>query len=227
MIKGIHRALQDGETTLGITSQIIMCFLRHLSEDSAIETLKQALPYKEFIVGVGLDSSEQGYPPEKFTRVFKMAKEHGFLTVAHAGEEGPAQNIVDAIELLGVSRVDHGVRCVESDELVARLIETKMPLTVCPLSNIKLCVFDDMSQHNIVSLLRKGVAVTINSDDPAYFGGYMTDNFKAVSEAHDMTHQELAQFTVNAIDASFIDEAMKRDYRSKVADYVARFSDVD
>lgn len=140
VIKGIHRALQDGETTLGITSQIIMCFLRHLSEDSAIETLKQALPHKDLIVGVGLDSSEQGHPPEKFARVFKMAKEHGFLTVAHAGEEGPAQNIVDAIELLGVSRVDHGVRCVESDELVASLIETKMPLTVCPLSNIKLCI---------------------------------------------------------------------------------------
>ncbi|MDA0108375.1 adenosine deaminase [Vibrio sp. La 4.2.2] len=224
VIKGIHRALQDGETTLGITSQIIMCFLRHLSEDSAIETLKQALPHKDLIVGVGLDSSEQGHPPEKFARVFKMAKEHGFLTVAHAGEEGPAQNIVDAIELLGVSRVDHGVRCVESDELVARLIETKMPLTVCPLSNIKLCVFDDMSQHNIVSLLRKGVAVTINSDDPAYFGGYMTDNFKAVSEAHDMTYQELAQLTINAIDASFIDESMKREYRSRVIDYVARFS---
>ncbi|WP_240205569.1 adenosine deaminase [Vibrio sp. CyArs1] len=224
VIKGIHRALQDGETTLGITSQIIMCFLRHLSEDSAIETLKQALPHKDLIVGVGLDSSEQGHPPEKFARVFKMAKEHGFLTVAHAGEEGPAQNIVDAIELLGVSRVDHGVRCVESDELVASLIETKMPLTVCPLSNIKLCVFDDMSQHNIVSLLRKGVAVTINSDDPAYFGGYMTDNFKAVSEAHDMTHQELAQLTINAIDASFIDESMKREYRSRVIDYVARFS---
>ncbi len=224
VIKGIHRALQDGEATLGITSQIIMCFLRHLSEDSAIKTLKQALPHKDLIVGVGLDSSEQGHPPEKFVRVFKMAKEHGFLTVAHAGEEGPAQNIVDAIELLGVSRVDHGVRCVESDELVARLIETKMPLTVCPLSNIKLCVFDDMSQHNIVSLLRKGVAVTINSDDPAYFGGYMTDNFKAVSEAHEMTHQELAQLTINAIDASFIDESTKREYRSRVADYVARFS---
>ncbi|MCY9870686.1 adenosine deaminase [Vibrio barjaei] len=223
VIKGIHRALQDGETTLGMTSQIIMCFLRHLSEDSAIETLKQALPYKDLIVGVGLDSSEQGHPPEKFARVFKMAKEHGFLTVAHAGEEGPAQNIVDAIELLGVSRVDHGVRCVESDELVARLIETKMPLTVCPLSNIKLCVFDDMSQHNIVSLLRKGVAVTINSDDPAYFGGYMTDNFKAVSEAHEMTHQELAQLTINAINASFIDESTKREYRSRVANFVARF----
>jgi adenosine deaminase len=223
VIKGIHRALQDGETTLGMTSQIIMCFLRHLSEDSAIETLKQALPHKDLIVGVGLDSSEQGHPPEKFARVFKMAKEHGFLTVAHAGEEGPAQNIVDAIELLGVSRVDHGVRCVESDELVARLIETKMPLTVCPLSNIKLCVFDDMSQHNIVSLLRKGVAVTINSDDPAYFGGYMTDNFKAVSEAHEMTHQELAQLTINAINASFIDESTKREYRSRVANFVARF----
>jgi adenosine deaminase len=220
VVKGIVRALKDGQQKLEISSQLIMCFLRHLSEEAAIQTLKQAIPYKEHIVGVGLDSSEQGHPPEKFARVFEMAREHGFLTVAHAGEEGPAQNITDAISMLGVSRVDHGVRCVEDEVLVAQLIETKMPLTVCPLSNIKLRVFDDMQAHNIVELLRKGVAVTINSDDPAYFGGYMTDNFIAVSQAHLMTHQELAQFTFNAIDASFISDAHKQALRTKVTDYL-------
>lgn len=220
VVKGIVRALKEGQQKLEISSQLIMCFLRHLSEEAAIETLKQAILYKEYIVGVGLDSSEQGHPPEKFARVFEMAREHGFLTVAHAGEEGPAQNIADAISKLGVSRVDHGVRCVEDEALVAQLIETKMPLTVCPLSNIKLRVFDDMQEHNIVELLRKGVAVTINSDDPAYFGGYMTDNFIAVSQAHLMTHQELAQFTFNAIDASFISDAHKQALRIKVTDYL-------
>lgn len=220
VIKGIVSALKDGQQKLEISSQLIMCFLRHLSEEAAIETLKQAMPYKDDIVGVGLDSSEQGHPPEKFARVFEMAREHGFLTVAHAGEEGPAQNIIDAISMLGVSRVDHGVRCVDNEALVAQLIESKMPLTVCPLSNIKLRVFDDMKDHNIVELLRKGVAVTINSDDPAYFGGYMTDNFVAVSQAHLLTHEELAQFTLNAIDASFIGDTQKQAYRKKVTDYL-------
>lgn len=220
VIKGIVRALKDGQQKLEISSQLIMCFLRHLSEEAAIETLKQAIPYKDDIVGVGLDSSEQGHPPEKFARVFEMAREHGFLTVAHAGEEGPAQNIIDAISMLGVSRVDHGVRCVDNEALVAQLIESKMPLTVCPLSNIKLRVFDEMQDHNIVELLRKGVAVTINSDDPAYFGGYMTDNFVAVSQAHLLTHEELAQFTLNAIDASFIGDTQKQAYRKKVTDYL-------
>ncbi|MGR5283782.1 adenosine deaminase [Vibrio maritimus] len=220
VIKGIVSALKDGQQKLEISSQLIMCFLRHLSEEAAIETLKQAIPYKDDIVGVGLDSSEQGHPPEKFARVFEMAREHGFLTVAHAGEEGPAQNIIDAISMLGVSRVDHGVRCVDNEALVAQLIESKMPLTVCPLSNIKLRVFDEMQDHNIVELLRKGVAVTINSDDPAYFGGYMTDNFVAVSQAHLLTHEELAQFTLNAIDASFIGDTQKQAYRKKVTDYL-------
>ncbi|WP_353499567.1 adenosine deaminase [Vibrio chaetopteri] len=220
VIKGIVSALKDGQQKLEISSQLIMCFLRHLSEEAAIETLKQAILYKDDIVGVGLDSSEQGHPPEKFARVFEMAREHGFLTVAHAGEEGPAQNIIDAISMLGVSRVDHGVRCVDNEALVAQLIESRMPLTVCPLSNIKLRVFDEMQDHNIVELLRKGVAVTINSDDPAYFGGYMTDNFVAVSQAHLLTHEELAQFTLNAIDASFIGDTQKQAYRKKVTDYL-------
>ncbi|UTZ23487.1 adenosine deaminase [Vibrio campbellii] len=221
VINGIHRAMQDGNEQLGITSQIIACFLRHLSEESAIETLQSIIKHQDKIIGVGLDSSELGHPPEKFKRAFQQAKDAGLLTVAHAGEEGPAQNIVDSVEMLSVSRVDHGVRCVEDESLMNALIESKMPLTVCPLSNIKLCVFDEMEQHNIVDLLRKGVAVTINSDDPAYFGGYMTDNFMAVSNAHPMTKSELAQFTINAINASFISEALKAKYRAQVADYLA------
>ncbi|MDO6542118.1 adenosine deaminase [Photobacterium sanguinicancri] len=221
VINGIHRAMQDGHEQLSITSQIIACFLRHLSEESAIETLQSILNHQDKIIGVGLDSSEQGHPPAKFKRVFQQAKEAGLLTVAHAGEEGPAQNIVDAVEMLGVSRVDHGVRCVEDELLLDALIDSKMPLTVCPLSNIKLRVFDGMEQHNIAELLRKGVAVTINSDDPAYFGGYMTDNFLAVSHAHPMSKQELALFTINAINGSFISDALKADYRAQVEHYVA------
>lgn len=220
VVNGIYRALEDGQTILSITSRLIMCFLRHLSEEAAFETLTCALAHKDKIIGVGLDSSEQGHPPEKFARVFSRAQQEGFLTVAHAGEEGPAQNIVDAMDMLAVSRVDHGVRCVEDQQLLTRLIESKMPLTVCPLSNIKLKVFDEMAQHNVVELLRKGVAVTINSDDPAYFGGYMTDNFNAVYDAHEMTKQELAQFTIHAINASFIDESLKQKYRNLVEGYV-------
>ncbi|MCC3834202.1 adenosine deaminase [Vibrio parahaemolyticus] len=224
VLNGISRALADGREKLGITSQIIACFLRHLSEESAMETLQSVLKHRDKIIGVGLDSSENGHPPAKFLRVFQQAKEAGLLTVAHAGEEGPAQNITDAIEMLEVSRVDHGVRCVEDEALVESLIETKMPLTVCPLSNIKLCVFDEMGQHNIVELLRKGVAVTINSDDPVYFGGYMTDNFLAVNQAHPMSKEELAKFTLNAIDASFIDNELKAQYRHQVEQYVAQHS---
>ncbi len=224
VLNGISRGLTDGREKLGITSQIIACFLRHLSEESAMETLQSVLKHRDKIIGVGLDSSENGHPPAKFLRVFQQAKEAGLLTVAHAGEEGPAQNITDAIEMLEVSRVDHGVRCVEDEALVESLIETKMPLTVCPLSNIKLCVFDEMGQHNIVELLRKGVAVTINSDDPVYFGGYMTDNFLAVNQAHPMSKEELAKFTLNAIDASFIDNELKAQYRHQVEQYVEQHS---
>ncbi|MDN2665609.1 adenosine deaminase [Vibrio sp. 14N.309.X.WAT.E.F5] len=220
VINGIHRALEQGQKELGITSQIIACFLRHLSEESSIQTFADVLKHQDKIIGVGLDSSELGHPPEKFQRVFQQAKQAGFLTVAHAGEEGPAQNIVDAIEMLSVSRVDHGVQCMTDDALIAELIETKMPLTVCPLSNIKLRVFAVMEDHNIVDLLRKGVAVTINSDDPAYFGGYMSDNFNAVSQAHETTEQELAQFTLNAIEASFIEESLKQQYRDAVQAYL-------
>ncbi|EKO3462992.1 adenosine deaminase [Vibrio fluvialis] len=224
VINGITQALEKGQQELGISSQLIMCFLRHLSEADAMLTLQQALPYKDKIVGVGLDSSEQGHPPEKFQQVFRQAREAGFIAVAHAGEEGPALNIRNAIDLLGVQRVDHGVRCVEDVALVQELKQTRMPLTVCPLSNLKLKVFTEMEQHNIVDLLRQGLCVTINSDDPAYFGGYMTDNFMAVADAHPMSHQELAQFTLNAIEASFISDAEKAHMNAKVHEVLARFA---
>lgn len=221
VISGIDRALKDGREQLGITSRIIMCFLRHLDEESAFEVLEMALAHKDKIIGVGLDSSELGHPPEKFERVFSKAREEGFLTVAHAGEEGPVSNIYNSLELLNVSRIDHGVRCADDEHLVKQLAESKMPLTVCPLSNTKLKVFDEMSEHNIVDLLRRGLCVTINSDDPAYFGGYMTDNFLAVAESHPLSFDELAQFTRNAIEASFITDAEKRVLHEKLKGFVA------
>ncbi|WP_428776480.1 adenosine deaminase, partial [Vibrio sp.] len=224
VINGIHRALVEGEQQLGISSQIIMCFLRHLDEADAFVTLEQALAHKDKIIGVGLDSSELGHPPEKFSHVFHKAREAGFITVAHAGEEGPATNISTALDQLKVSRIDHGVRCVDDPALVQRLIEEQIPLTVCPLSNIKLRVFEDMQQHNIVELLRQGLCVTINSDDPAYFGGYMTDNFIAVAKAHDITAQELAQFSINAIQASFLAPQVKQDLIADVWKVVEEIS---
>lgn len=210
VVNGISRALKDGEARLGITSKLIMCFLRHLSEAAAGDTLTQAEPFLDRIIGVGLDSSEKGHPPEKFSRVFAKARELGLLTVAHAGEEGPAEYVWTAIDDLKVSRVDHGVRSIDDPELMAYLVETRMPLTVCPLSNIKLCVFDDMSRHNILDMLEKGVCVTVNSDDPAYFGGYMTDNFVALAQALDMSADQAEQLVLNSIEASFAGEARKR-----------------
>ncbi|KPL93843.1 adenosine deaminase [Vibrio splendidus] len=221
IISGITQALNQAEQELGISSQLIMCFLRHLDEDSAFETLQQALPYKDKIIAVGLDSSEKGNPPEKFKHVFQEAINQGFLTVAHAGEEGPAQNISDALSLLGITRIDHGVRCVEDEDLMEQLIAKRTPLTVCPLSNTKLKVFDTMQEHNIVELLRKGLCVTINSDDPAYFGGYMNDNFLAVANAHPLTKNELAQFSINAVEASFISPHAKEDIIAQVRQYLA------
>jgi adenosine deaminase len=209
VVNGIYRALEQAKSELGISSRLIMCFLRHLDEASALETLKQALPHKNKIIAVGLDSSELGHPPSKFAKVFQQALKAGFLTVAHAGEEGPAQNIHDALDLLGTTRIDHGVRCVDDQALMTRLIANKTPLTVCPLSNTKLKVFELMAQHNVVDLLRKGLCVTINSDDPAYFGGYMNANFLAVADAHPMSEAEVAQFTFNAIEASFISSEEK------------------
>jgi adenosine deaminase len=204
VVNGIHRALVKGTAELGITSELIMCFLRHLDQMSAFNTLQQAQSHKDKIIAVGLDSSELDNPVQKFEQVFAEAISQGFLTVAHAGEEGPASNIYDALNLLQITRIDHGVSCSKDQDLVQQLITARTPLTVCPLSNIKLKVFADMEQHNIVALLRQGLCVTINSDDPAYFGGYMTDNFLAVNNAHSLTRAELALFTFNAIEASFI-----------------------
>jgi len=216
VIHGISRALHDGEVKLGITSKLIMCFLRHLSEDAAFDTLAQAEPHLERIIGVGLDSSEKGHPPEKFSRVFAQARESGLLTVAHAGEEGPAEYIWTVINDLKVSRVDHGVRSIDDPELIVYLVETRIPLTVCPLSNTKLRVFDDMSRHNILQMLEKGVCVTVNSDDPAYFGGYMTENFEALAQGLDLTRGQAEQLVLNGIEASFADDARKRKMRNLV-----------
>ena len=211
VINGISKALKDAEEKLGISSQLIMCFLRHLSEEAAFDTLEMATPYLDSIIGVGLDSSEQGHPPEKFSRVFAKARELGLKTVAHAGEEGPAEYVWTALDDLQVSRVDHGVRSIDDPKLMKHLASTRMPLTVCPLSNTKLCVFDDMSEHNILNMLEQGVCVTVNSDDPAYFGGYMTENFVALAEALDMSEEQAVALVKNSIEASFVGEARKEE----------------
>ncbi len=210
IINGITQALKDGELKWGISSELIMCFLRHDSEEAAFAVLAQAEPFLDQIVGVGLDSSERGHPPEKFSRVFAKARELGLLTVAHAGEEGPAEYIWTAINDLKVSRIDHGVRAIDDAKLMNHLVATKIPLTVCPLSNTKLCVFDDMSEHNILQMLEEGVCVTVNSDDPAYFGGYMTENFVALAQDLAMSKEQAKKLVRNSIEASFADAARKQ-----------------
>lgn len=210
VLNGLKRACTDAKDKLGISSQLIMCFLRHLSEEAAFKTLEQASAFKDDIIAVGLDSSEVGHPPSKFERVFAKAREAGFLIVAHAGEEGPPEYVWEALDLLQVNRIDHGVRSDEDPALLQRLIDEKMPLTVCPLSNLKLCVVEDMAEHNIHRLLKQGVHVTINSDDPSYFGGYMNDNFLAVHTALNLSNDELKQLAINSFEASFIDSAEKQ-----------------
>ncbi|MBB6364031.1 adenosine deaminase [Acinetobacter lwoffii] len=216
VINGLQKACDDAKAKLDISSHLIMCFLRHLSEDAAFATLEQALPYKDQIIAVGLDSSEVGHPPSKFERVFAKAREAGFLVVAHAGEEGPAAYVWEALDLLKVNRIDHGVRSEEDPALMQRLIAEKMPLTVCPLSNLKLCVVDDMQQHNIRRLLQQGVHVTVNSDDPSYFGGYMNDNFIAIAEALDLSNEELKQLAINSFEASFITDTDKEQWINQI-----------
>ena len=216
VIAGLKRACQDAQQKLGISSQLIMCFLRHLSEEKAFETLEQALPFKDEIIAVGLDSSEVGHPPAKFERVFAKAREEGFLIVAHAGEEGPPEYVWEALDLLKVNRIDHGVRSEEDKQLMARLIAEKMPLTVCPLSNLKLCVVNDMKEHNIRRLLQQGVHVTVNSDDPSYFGGYMNDNFIAIQQALDLSNEELKQLASNSFEASFISDQEKQKWIAEI-----------
>lgn len=200
-LEGISTALRDGKQKLGIGGGLILSFLRHLTEDDAFETFAQALPYRDAFFAVGLDSSELGHPPSKFERVFAKARADGFLAVAHAGEEGPPDYIWQALDLLKVSRIDHGVRAVEDPRLIERLIDEQIPLTVCPLSNVKLRVFDDMRDHNILSLLERGVKVTVNSDDPAYFGGYVNENFMALHESLGMTEDQARRLAQNSLDA--------------------------
>jgi adenosine deaminase len=210
VIGGLTDALDDARRRYGITGGLILCFLRHLSEDDALATWRAAAPLRDRLVGVGLDSGERGNPPSKFARVFAEARAAGLHAVAHAGEEGPAAYIREALDVLQIERVDHGVRCEEDPALVAELARRQIPLTVCPLSNVELCVVTDMRAHNLARLLRAGVAVTLNSDDPAYFGGYVGDNYRAVAEALDLSSSELVQLAVNAAKAAFV-PARERD----------------
>lgn len=220
VLNGIHAALVEGEQQLGISFGIIMCFLRHLDESSAFETLELALPYKDKIMGVGLDSSELGHPPSKFEKVFSKAREAGFHCVAHAGEEGPPEYIKEALDLLKVQRIDHGNTCLQDEALVARLEQLNMPLTVCPLSNTKLCVVDDIKNHPLPDMLNKRLNVTINSDDPAYFGGYINENFQAISPLINDDRKQLAQLAKNSIQASFAIDARKQQLINEVDDYL-------
>jgi adenosine deaminase len=218
IIEGIHQALLDGVKKFGISSKLILCFLRHLSSDDAMKTLEAALPYRGYFSGVGLDSSERGNPPEKFITVFARAHQEGLFVVAHAGEEGPPDYIWQALDMLGAARIDHGVRCIEDPALVERLRSEHIPLTVCPLSNVKLRVFDSMKSHNLPQLLSAGLRVTINSDDPAYFGGYINENFQTVCDAFDLTENDVRQLARNSIEASFLDDAPRRQILKEIDD---------
>ncbi len=209
IIGGLRDAMDDAKKRYGISAELILCFLRHLSEEDAFKTLEAALPFRSELVGVGLDSGERGNPPSKFERVFEAARDKGLRSVAHAGEEGPAAYIREALDLLRVERVDHGVRCDEDSALVDELVTKQIPLTVCPLSNLKLCVVKDLRDHNFARLLRKGVAVTINSDDPAYFGGYIGENYRQTAAALDLSAAELVKCADNAVRASFLSQSEK------------------
>lgn len=212
VIDGLHRACVDAKDKLGVSAALILCFLRHLSEEEAFAVLEEALPYRDKFIGVGLDSSEVGHPPEKFARVFARCRELGLHLVAHAGEEGPPAYVWSALDVLHVERIDHGVQSSKDPALMARLAKERVPLTVCPLSNLKLCVFPDLSQHNIKSLLDAGLAVTINSDDPAYFGGYMNENWLQTFAATGLDARHAWQLAANSFEASFIDERSKKAY---------------
>ena len=206
VISGLARALDDARTHLGISTGLIMSFLRHLDEADAQRTLDQGLGHRGKIIAVGLDSSEQGHPPEKFARVFERARAEGFLAVAHAGEEGPPANVTDSLDILQVRRIDHGVRALENSALVQRLADAGTPLTVCPLSNVRLGVFATMAEHPLKTMLAAGLKATVNSDDPAYFGGYINENFLAAAAALDLTQDAVITLIRNSFDASFLPE---------------------
>ena len=216
IINGIDKALKKAEKEFNITSKIIMCFLRHLDEDSCFDVLKQACNHKDKIIGVGLDSSEKGNPPKKFKSLFKKAIEERFLTVAHAGEEGPPEYIWDSLNLLKVKRIDHGVQCLKDEKLVNRLKEDQIPLTVCPLSNVKLCVFDKLENHNLKQMLDKGLIVMVNSDDPAYFGGYLNKNLIDTSKALNLELNHVKILIENSFKSSFLDKKIKNEWLKKI-----------
>jgi adenosine deaminase len=210
VVEGLHRALTEAQRRFGMTHRLIACFLRHLSAADAMLTLHEVLEHREAITAVGLDSSEVGHPPSKFAAVFEHARARGLLTVAHAGEEGPPAYVHEALDLLAVQRIDHGVRCEEDPELMRRLLRDQIALTVCPLSNVKLRVFERIEHHNLKRLLEAGLRVTVNSDDPAYFGGYLLENYLAVERALKLTRAQLATLARNSIEASFLDVDAKR-----------------
>ena len=216
VVNGLYRACIDADIELGISASLILCFLRHLSEEEAFETLEQALPHRAKIIGIGLDSGEVGNPPEKFARVFARCRELGFHLVAHAGEEGPPAYVWTALDVLRVERIDHGVQAIKDPSLMHRLATDRIALTVCPLSNLKLCVFPDLASHNLGQLLDAGLAATVNSDDPAYFGGYMNDNFTQTFAATGLQAQHAYALSRNSFEASFIDPSAKRSYIKKL-----------
>jgi adenosine deaminase len=212
VVNGLHRACVDAKTKLGVSASLILCFLRHLSEEAAFETLEQALPHRDKFIGVGLDSSELGHPPEKFARVFNRCRELGFHLVAHAGEEGPPEYVWTALDVLKVERIDHGVQSTKDAALMQRLAQDRIPLTVCPLSNLKLCVFPTLAAHNLGALLDAGLVATVNSDDPAYFGGYMSENFIQTFAATGLGAQHAYRLARNSFEASFIDGNARRGF---------------
>ena len=224
VINGLYRACVDAYTELGVSGSLIMCFLRHLTEEEAFETLEQALPYRDKIIGIGLDSGEVGNPPEKFARVFARCRQLGFHLVAHAGEEGPPAYVWTALDVLKVERIDHGVQSSKDAALMQRLATDRIALTVCPLSNLKLCVFPDLASHNLKQLLDAGLAATVNSDDPAYFGGYMNDNFTQTFAATGLGAQHAYTLARNSFEASFIDASTKRRYIDKLDACFAAFT---
>lgn len=221
VIDGLHRACRDAGAQLGVDAELILCFLRHLSEEEAFETLEQALPFQDKFIGVGLDSSEVGHPPEKFARVFAKCRQQGLHLVAHAGEEGPPAYVWSALDVLKVERIDHGVQSVKDPALMQRLAKDRIPLTVCPLSNLKLCVFPRLADHNLRQLLDAGLVATVNSDDPAYFGGYMNDNFLQTFAATGMGATHAYQLARNSFEGSFAPEAARRRYIDRLDEAVA------
>ena len=216
VINGIDKALKKAERDFGITSKVIMCFLRHLDEESCFDVLKQASNHKDKIIGVGLDSSEKGNPPSKFKKLFEQAIKEGFLTVAHAGEEGPPEYIWDSLNLLKIKRVDHGVQCLKDEKLVEKLVKDQIPLTVCPLSNVKLCVFDKLENHNLKKMLDSGLRVMVNSDDPAYFGGYLNKNLIETSKALNLKIEDVKKLIENSFKSSFLNQEIKNDWLKKI-----------